>query len=148
MKTPTFFKFLSPTAARARLKGTSESHREGGFSLIETMAAMAIIAILALAIVPQFGKYMERAAVQNVINDISSAQLLVESDHGLTGTSIYAAGDVAASVAATVKNPTTTLSSTVVGSTGYTITATSTQTPNYTIKYDNATSILAVKRVS
>lgn len=146
----TAFRYLDPHAARARFLKTEEQDRkERGFSLIETMAAMAIIAILALAIVPQFGKYMERAAVQNVIADISSAQLLVDSDHSLTGNSKYTAAGVADSVAATKVNPETTLSSTVnVATNSYVITGTSEAVSNYTMSYDSAASVLSVKRTS
>ncbi|QOD06175.1 type II secretion system protein (plasmid) [Pseudarthrobacter sp. BIM B-2242] len=113
------------------------------------MAAMAIVAILALAIVPQFGRYMERAAVQNVISDISSAQLLVASDYALSGKTAYAAADVTASVAATTKNTETTLTSAVNTTTNsYTITGTSLAVKNYTMVFDSNLGKLAVKRVS
>lgn len=146
----TALRFLSPHAARARfLKTDEEDRKEGGFSLIETMAAMAIIAILALAIVPQFGKYMERAAVQNVIADISSAQLLVDSDFSLTGNSHYTVAGVSGSVAATKVNPETTLTSTVnLATNTYNIVGKSTAVTNYTMSYDSGSSVLTVKRTS
>ena len=146
----TALRFLNPSAARARLlKAKPEDRRERGFSLIETMAAMAIVAILALAIVPQFGRYMERAAVQNVISDISSAQLLVASDYALSGKTAYAAADVTASVAATTKNTETTLTSAVNTTTNsYTITGTSLAVKNYTLVFDTNLGKRADKRVS
>lgn len=146
----TVFRYLNPNAARTRFLKTEELDRKDrGFSLIETMAAMAIIAILALAIVPQFGKYMERAAVQNVIADISSAQLLVDSDYSLTGNSKYSQAGVTASILATKHNPETTLAGTVnVATNSYVINGTSTAVSNYTMSYDSAASVLSVKRVS
>lgn len=146
----TALRFLNPSAARARLlKATPEDRRERGFSLIETMAAMAIVAILALAIVPQFGRYMERAAVQNVIADIDSAHLLVDSDYALSGKTAYVAANVANSVANTKVNPETTLTSAVNTTTNsYTITGTSLAVKNYTMVYDNGASTLTVKRIS
>lgn len=147
MKNPILF--LSPHAARARVLGTKTRNREGGFSLIETMAAMAIVAILALAIVPQFGKYMERAAVQNVIADVSSAQLLINSDYGLTGASAYTQLNVAASTAASAKNPETTLVATVTTATNsYKIVGTSTAVTHYSILFDSALSVMKVTRTS
>lgn len=141
------FRYLNPHAARARLLGAKATRRNAGFSLIETMAAMAIIAILALAIVPQFAKYMERAAVQNVVADVSSAQLLVESDHGLTANSRYGDADVKKSVADTKVNTETTLTASTNAATNtYKIIGTSTAVTSYDIEFDSGTSVLTVKR--
>lgn len=149
----TALRFLNPSAARARLlKASPEDRRERGFSLIETMAAMAIVAILALAIVPQFGRYMERAAVQNVIADIDSAHLMVDADYALTGKVAYVQANVAASVAATKVNTGTTLTATVNTTTNsykidYSKTA-GAPVQNYTLSYDSNASVLTVTRVS
>jgi type IV pilus assembly protein PilA len=142
--------FLDPNAVHAIVTGKplpEGRRRDEGFSLIETLAAMAIIAIISLGVVPQFNKYMERAAVQNVISDITSAQILVDSDFSLTGSSAYTSGGVKKSVDDTTKNTETTLVSAVNTATNtYTITATSTAVKNYNISFSSATGKLSVVR--
>jgi type IV pilus assembly protein PilA len=142
--------FLDPNAVHALVTGKElpeGRRRDEGFSLIETLAAMAIIAIISLGVVPQFNKYMERAAVQNVISDITSAQILVDSDFSLTGSSTYTEAGVDKSTADTTKNPETTLVSTVTPATNtYAIVATSTAVKNYNISFSSATGRLTVAR--
>lgn len=142
--------FLDPNAVHAIVTGKplpEGRRRDEGFSLIETLAAMAIIAIISLGVVPQFNKYMERAAVQNVISDITSAQILVDSDFSLTGSSAYTSGGVKKSVDDTTKNTETTLVSAVNTATNtYTIIATSTAVKNYNISFSSATGKLSVVR--
>lgn len=142
---------LDPHAVRARIAGkpAPEGRADEGFSLIETLAAMAIIAIVSLGIVPQFAKYLERAQVQNVINDISSAQILVDSDASLTGSSKLTQAGVTNSVNSTTKNAETTLVGTVNTATNtYTLVATSTAVTHYAISFDSATGKLSVQRTS
>lgn len=104
---------LDPHKLRARAFGRKgddqKAGRDGGFSLIEIMAGMAIIAILALAILPQFSKFFERAAVQNLASEVSNAALLVESDYSLTGKSTYKLPGVTQSVADSKRSSDTTL---------------------------------------
>jgi type IV pilus assembly protein PilA len=136
---------LDPQDARARIinkEPTQRKRRDAGFSLIEIMAGMAIIAILALAILPQFSKYFERAAVQNLSAEVSNAALTVESDYSLTGKAKYVDANVKASVLGTAgaggvnKSPETTFIPVVDGTGfGYTIRGTNTAVTNYCVKY-------------
>lgn len=120
----------NPAAARRRGRG------DKGFSLIEIMAGMAIIAILAMAVLPQFSKYFERAAIQNLSGEISNAALLVESDHSLTGATKYKLADVQRSVAETTVGDETKLEADVINdSLGFTITGTNDAVKNYTLVY-------------
>jgi type IV pilus assembly protein PilA len=137
---------LDPRDARARImtkEPALRKRRDAGFSLIEIMAGMAIIAILALAILPQFSKYFERAAVQNMSADISNAALTVESDYSLTGKAKYVLGTaakagsgVAASVAAANKGADVVITPTVdVNGYGYVLKAVTPDITNYCVKY-------------
>ena len=139
-----FARLLDPNEARARITPAASTggrkRRDAGFSLIEIMAGMAIIAILALAILPQFSKYFERAAVQNLSTEVSNAALTVESDYSLTGKAKYVEANVDASVAGVNKSPETALTATVdtAGATagfGYVIKGTNTAVTNYCVKY-------------
>lgn len=127
-----------PAAGRAKRRG----HGDEGFSLIEIMAGMAIIAILAMAVLPQFNKYFERAAIQNLSGEINNAALLVESDHSLTGASGYVFDDVERSVAETEVGAETELLAELDGklnnkkqSLGFKITGTNTAVKNYDLVY-------------
>lgn len=125
-------------------KTARKGRNDRGFSIIEIMAAMAIIAILALAIVPQFGKYFERAAVQNLMGEMTNAALLVTADHSLTGKTQYTLGTAATkgtvsySVAQTKIHAESKLVPAVTnGNHGFTITGSNTSgaIENYTLVY-------------
>lgn len=133
---------LDPQEARARMHRPGSTppagrkRRDGGFSLIEIMAGMAIIAILALAILPQFSKYFERAAVQNLSADVSNTALTVEADYSLTGKAKYDATAVAASVTSSNKGDGVSITSTVdTNGYGYVLKATTADVTNYCVKY-------------
>lgn len=119
-----------------------KKRRDGGFSLIEIMAGMAIIAILAMAVLPQFSKYFERAAIQNLSSEMTNAAMLVQSDHSLTGKSKFTLGTlttkgtVAYSVADTQIGAESKLEAAVMPDRlGYTITGTNDSVTNYTLVY-------------
>jgi type IV pilus assembly protein PilA len=125
-------RLLDPNEARARVSttdGIGKKRRDAGFSLIEIMAGMAIIAILALAILPQFSKYFERAAVQNLSAEVSNAALTVESDFSLTGKAKYDEVKVDASVASVNKSAESGLVATVDATKPSPTTASSTPVP-------------------
>ena len=131
---------VAVSLAPARRRGRGDE----GFSLIEIMAGMAIIAILAMAVLPQFGKYFERAAIQNLSAEINNAALLVESDHSLTGATKYIegpvtkAGTVMYSVAGTERGKETKLAGAVPAASnalGFTVTGTNDAVKNYTLVY-------------
>jgi type IV pilus assembly protein PilA len=135
-----FARILDPHAARTRIapENTAEGRkrRDAGFSLIEIMAGMAIIAILALAILPQFSRYFERASLNNLSTEVSNAALTVESDFSLTGKAKYVEANIDASVAGVNKSPETSLTASVDATGfGYTIAGTNTAVTNYCTKY-------------
>ncbi|MBG0738860.1 prepilin-type N-terminal cleavage/methylation domain-containing protein [Paeniglutamicibacter antarcticus] len=131
---------LDPQEARSRViskEPAGRKRRDAGFSLIEIMAGMAIIAILALAILPQFSKYFERAAVQNLAGEVSNAALTVESDYSLTGKSKYVAANVTASLLTVNKGPDTKpfVGTVDANGFGYVIKASSDAVTNYCVRY-------------
>ncbi|MET4143743.1 prepilin-type N-terminal cleavage/methylation domain-containing protein [Arthrobacter sp. UYCo732] len=134
-------RLLDPQEARARMvRGEISSpvrkkRRDAGFSLIEIMAGMAIIAILALAILPQFSKYFERAAVQNLSGTVSDVALTVESDYSLSGKAKYVAANVTASIAASNLGAAAVTSTIDANGYGYVLKATSPDVTNYCVKY-------------
>lgn len=123
------------TATRRRGIFRRCDRKDGGFSLIEIMAGMAIIAILALAILPQFSKYFERAAVQNLSQEVQQASQIVESDYSLTGQSLYVGTNVTASLGTVKKSAQTTLTSNLLTSAG--AASTNTSDAGYMIKGTN-----------
>jgi type IV pilus assembly protein PilA len=135
----TIASILDPQDARARIiskEPTKRKRRDAGFSLIEIMAGMAIIAILALAILPQFSKYFERASLNNLSAEVSNAALTVDSDFSLTGKAKYVQTNVTASVGSVNKDAETVLTGTVDGTGfGYYIKGTNTAVTNYCVKY-------------
>lgn len=112
---------FDPAAVRARLfrgrKIDPRKRKDGGFSMIEIMVAMAIIAILALGIAPQFSKYFERAAVQNMNSVLDTASMTVQNDQSLTGKVDTVAADITTSLTG-VNKGTTSLVSSLITSTG------------------------------
>jgi type IV pilus assembly protein PilA len=139
-----FARLLDPHEARTRISPAHDTQdkkkrRDAGFSLIEIMAGMAIIAILALAILPQFSKYFERASLNNLSSEVANAALTVESDFSLTGKAKYVEAAVDASITTVNKDTETALAATVDTGTGagfgYTIRGTNTAVTNYCVKY-------------
>ncbi|MCU6480149.1 prepilin-type N-terminal cleavage/methylation domain-containing protein [Arthrobacter sp. A2-55] len=140
------YQLLDPTWVHHKIikrdGSEKESRRDAGFSLIEIMAGMAIIAILALAIIPQFSKFFERAAVQNLSQEVSNAALLVDSDHSLSGKAIYAQADItgsapssAAAIKAQLQTGHALQFAITADTTGYTIVGYSPDVKNYKVTY-------------
>jgi type IV pilus assembly protein PilA len=135
-----FARLLDPNEARARITPADSTEgrkrRDAGFSLIEIMAGMAIIAILALAILPQFSKYFERASLNNLSTEVANAALTVDSDFSLTGKAKYVEANIDASVLTVNKAPETAMVASVDSTGfGYTIAGTNTAVTNYCVKY-------------
>jgi general secretion pathway protein G len=60
------------------------SRREAGFTLLELLVAIAIVAVLAAIALPAYSDYVERARVHQAIIDIRALNVLVrkyEDDH-------------------------------------------------------------------
>jgi prepilin-type N-terminal cleavage/methylation domain-containing protein len=96
---------LNPQKVRARLFGApkgqaSKNAADAGFTLIEIMGTIGIVAVLALAAVPQLNKAMEKANVQNLITDINNLAIQIEGDQSLVGGGLYTLPNVKASCTA------------------------------------------------
>lgn len=153
---------LNPAALRSRLSGkTHEGADDEGAMLVEAMVYIAIFAILAGAIGPQMTKFIEKAAVNNLIGEVQSAVQTIEGDYSLEGKLKYNKANVATS-ATTVRKATTTTfatglltpvganSATLADDAGYWVKGTSTETPSYSVCYvavpaSGATKQLTVK---
>lgn len=55
-----------------------KKHMQGGFTLIELMIVVAIIAILAAIAIPQYQKYVARAQVTRAVGELGSLKTGVE----------------------------------------------------------------------
>lgn len=137
-----FTRLLDPQETRARMTRTADTavplprkRRDGGFSLIEIMAGMAIIAILALAILPQFSKYFERAAVQNLSTTVTDVATTIESDNSLTGKAKFVDTKVTASILGANKGTAVITSTIDTNGYGYVLRATDADVTNYCVKY-------------
>lgn len=136
---------FDPAVVRARLfrgRLPKRSRKDDGFSMIEIMVAMAIIAILALGIAPQFSKYFERAAVQNMNSVLDTAAMTAQNDHSLTGKVDIVLADITTSLNGVNKGTTSLVSSltTVTGAApaagavkekGFMLVATDSEVTNY-----------------
>jgi prepilin-type N-terminal cleavage/methylation domain-containing protein len=97
------------------------SHRSGGFSLIELLVVVAIIALLAAIGIPQFASYRSRAIDAQMKSDLRNAAVAMESYY--TKRSIYPAS--VSEIAGYGFQPTNgvTLSLVIVSPTSYTLSA-------------------------
>jgi len=100
---------------------------QAGFTLIELMIAVAIIAVLAGVALPLYSGYVDNSREAKLYNDISTIEVFQEQV--LLRTGAYATGlaDVAAITAATDWDPRTddgTTYAVTANGTGYNITAT------------------------
>lgn len=101
--------------------------RQSGFTLIELMIAVAIIAILAGVGLPLYSGYIENSRESRLYNDISTIEVFQEAVLLRTGSYATGLADVAAITAATDWDPRTddgTTYSVAADGTGYTVTAT------------------------
>lgn len=150
---------LNPAALRSRLSGkTHEGADDEGAMLVEAMVYIAIFAILAGAIGPQMTKFIEKAAVNNVIGEVQSAVQVIEADYSLKGKLRYNKSDITTSLTAANfrKSTTTTLvpslltpagvaDATGTDNMGFSVKATSTELTNYTVCYVSIPAALSDK---
>ncbi|AEB28236.1 prepilin-type N-terminal cleavage/methylation domain-containing protein [Francisella hispaniensis] len=57
-----------------------QTHRQKGFSLVELMVVIAIIAILAAVAIPIYSNYKERAAIIESMNIIGNVKASIQND--------------------------------------------------------------------
>ncbi|MEH0110707.1 type II secretion system protein [Tersicoccus sp. MR15.9] len=132
---------LDPAQFRARALGRVPSEtgrrRDAGFGFIETIATMAIVAILSLAAFPQFGKYFERAAVQNLSQEVSNAAQATISDNSLTGSAVFNGPQVLASACGIKKDTGTSFATSASGS-DFSIQGVNSSVTHYSVTYDSS----------
>jgi len=59
------------------------NYKKDGFTLIEVIAALAIISILSIMIIPKVGKYVEKSKETKALDDVRQVVLAVE-DYSIT----------------------------------------------------------------
>jgi prepilin-type N-terminal cleavage/methylation domain-containing protein len=135
---------LNPHKIRARVFGAtrdqaSKNASDAGFTLIEIMGTIGIVAVLALAAVPQLGKAMEKANVQNLISDMNNLAILIEGDQSLTGGGLYTPGTLNSScIAQTAVTAGNVMKVAAISSgTGYQITGYNPVIRGYIVTYDS-----------
>mgnify|MGYP002136315964 FL=1 len=95
--------------------------RQRGFTLIELMVAVAIVAILSAVALPAYNSYVQRSRVPPALDALSSYQVRMEQRFQDTG-SFANNGNCAVQLPANIANFTITCA--VNGTNGYTATAT------------------------
>lgn len=135
---------LNPHKYRAKILGAPatsgrEQESDAGFTLIETMGTIAIVAVLLLSAVPQLANAMEKAKVQTLISDANILSIQISGDQSLIGSSLYDQASLTAScnaVASFSAGNALKVAPNAAG-TGYIITGYNPGVQNYTVTYDS-----------
>lgn len=134
---------MNPHKVRARLLGTPvpkgrEFDDEAGFTLIEIMGTVAIVAVLVLSAVPQLANAMEKAKVQTLINDENILAIQISGDQSLTGNALYNQANLTASCTAIQVSADNAVKVAPNATfTGYIITGYNPGIKNYVVQYDS-----------
>lgn len=134
---------INPHKVRARLLGKTapvgrEFDSDAGFTLIEIMGTIAIVAVLVLSAVPQLANAMEKAKVQTLINDANILAIQISGDQSLTGNALYDQVSLTASCNAISLSADNAIKVAPNATfTGYIITGYNPGVKNYTVTYDS-----------
>jgi prepilin-type N-terminal cleavage/methylation domain-containing protein len=146
---------LNPHKVRARLFGApkgqaNKNSADAGFTLIEIMGTIGIVAVLALAAVPQLNKAMEKANVQNLISDINNLAIQIEGDQSLVGGGLYTLVNVKASCTALTNLTAGNILKVAPNATGtgYIITGYNPNVRSYSVTYDSLGAGATVAKVA